>query len=54
MDRGGIMETTIKTTKNPCKCCGGTGIQHNTRTGLNVICPCCNGTGEDDSPSIIW
>jgi DnaJ-class molecular chaperone len=28
-----------------CKCCGGSGVQRNAKTGLNVVCPCCNGSG---------
>lgn len=30
---------------NTCKCCGGSGVQRNAKTGLNVVCPCCNGRG---------
>ncbi len=30
---------------NTCKCCGGSGVQRNFKTGLNVVCPCCNGSG---------
>ncbi|MDD3474280.1 MAG: hypothetical protein PHP08_00070 [Candidatus Dojkabacteria bacterium] len=29
-----------------CKACYGSGIQHNTQTGLNVICPVCGGRGK--------
>ena len=31
---------------NTCKCCRGSGVQRNAKTGLNVVCPCCNGSGE--------
>lgn len=38
----------------PCKCCGGTGIQTN-KDGINIICPCCGGTGKwgINQPSVI-
>jgi DnaJ-class molecular chaperone len=29
----------------PCPCCHGTGVQHNSVSGLTVICPCCGGNG---------
>ncbi len=29
-----------------CKACGGTGIQHNTQTGMNELCPVCFGKGK--------
>ncbi len=32
---------TTSVVREPCKYCGGRGIQHNTRTGLTVICPYC-------------
>lgn len=28
-----------------CPACGGSGIQRNIQTGLNVVCPVCGGTG---------
>lgn len=48
------MEINPNSVNKPCKCCGGTGIQHNTKTGLTVLCPCCGGTGEADKPTITW
>jgi hypothetical protein len=31
---------------NSCKCCGGSGVQKNMKTGLIQECPCCFGTGK--------
>ena len=28
-----------------CKCCLGTGVQYNKKTGLRIPCPYCNGEG---------
>ena len=28
-----------------CKCCLGTGVQHNKQTGERYPCPYCNGEG---------
>ena len=29
-----------------CKACGGTGVQHNTKAGMNELCPVCFGKGK--------
>jgi hypothetical protein len=31
--------------KEPCKCCGGTGIQARN-DGIIITCPCCGGSGQ--------
>lgn len=32
--------------KGVCKCCHGSGVQHNRITGLTQHCPCCHGSGK--------
>jgi hypothetical protein len=49
--------SSITTVKEPCKCCGGSGVQHNTNTGQVERCNCCGGTGQWDpypGPKITW
>ncbi len=46
----------INTTTNaaePCKCCGGSGVQRDIE-GINRICPCCGGTGLWRNPTITY
>ena len=46
---------SITTGGRQCRCCYGTGVQRNEKTGLRVRCPCCGGTGiEHDGNVIKW
>lgn len=36
-----------KPKSNKCKCCHGSGVQRNQKTGLIQHCPCCHGTGKN-------
>lgn len=39
---------TTLTVDEPCKCCGGTGVQTRATDGIKIRCPACNGTGKWD------
>jgi len=36
---------TLTNINEPCRCCGGSGVQTN-KDGLTVRCPCCAGTSK--------
>jgi len=46
------MEEILESQK--CKCCGGTGIQFNQKTGLVQECPCYFGSGKKKAERIIY
>ena len=41
-----MVTTTAEKLPEPCRCCGGTGMQYNHLTGMNERCQCCYGTGK--------
>lgn len=41
--------TSARNATEPCKCCGGTGVQRRN-DGIVIKCPCCGGSGLENPP----